>query len=150
VAHTSLTLADKLGVGKILLACAVLACALQAQTITTTPSVLTFTYQSGAAALPAAQTISVKASAGTPTYTTAISPVNTFWLTASPNSGSLPATISVRVNPTSLAVGQYNAAVDLTITGIGTPVVVAINLTVTEAASTLAIAPTILNLSGPP
>ncbi|HTC35123.1 MAG TPA: IPT/TIG domain-containing protein [Bryobacteraceae bacterium] len=136
--------------GKILFACGVLACALQAQTITTTPSILTFTYQSGAASLPAAQTISVKASAGAPTYTTAIAPANTFWVTASPNSGALPATISVRVNPTSLAVGQYNAAVDLTITGIGTPVVIAVNLVVTESASTLAITPTILNLTGPP
>jgi len=137
-------------VGKIFLACGVLACALQAQTITTTPSILTFTYQSGAASLPAAQTVSVKASTGAPNYTTAVAPANAYWLTASPNSGALPATISVRVNPTSLAVGQYAAAVNLTLTGIAAPVVVAVNLTVTQAASTLAITPTILNLSGPP
>ncbi len=136
--------------GKILLACGVLACALQAQTITTNPSILTFTYQSGAASLPAAQTISVKASAGAPNYATSISPANTYWVTASPNSGALPATISVRVNPTSLPVGEYGAAVDIGVNGIGTPVVVAVNLVVTEAASTLAITPTIFNLSGPP
>jgi uncharacterized protein (TIGR03437 family) len=54
------------------------------------------------------------------------------------------------VNPTSLAVGQYGAEVDLTITGIANPVVIAINLNVTEAASTLAVSPTTLNLMGPP
>lgn len=54
------------------------------------------------------------------------------------------------MNPTSLAVGQYGAEVDVTVTGIGSPVVIAVNLNVTEAASTLSVSPTTLNLTGPP
>ena len=80
--------------------------ALQAQTYTATPVTLTFSYQAGNA-LPAAQTVAVKASASTPNYTAVITGSNTLWLTATPDTGKLPATLAVRVNPTSLAVGTY-------------------------------------------
>jgi uncharacterized protein (TIGR03437 family) len=94
--------------------------------------------------------VSVKASTGNPAYTVQVLPLLTFWVTASPNGGSLPATISVRVNPTSLAVGQYAATVNLTVTGLAAPVVVSVTLNVTAAPSTLTLSPTTLNLTGPP
>jgi uncharacterized protein (TIGR03437 family) len=117
-------------------------------TITTTPTALSFTYQSGATTLPAAQTITLKASSGNPALAVAIAPVNTFWLTATPSAAALPASVSVRVNPTSLPVGQYGASVDLTVGGIAD--VVTVTLTVTAAPSTLTISPTTMNLAAPP
>ena len=99
-----------------------------------TPTSLTFTYQSGSATLPAAQTVSVKASSGTPTFTTGISPSAAAapWLTVTPSSGTLPATLNVLVNPTSLPLGIYNtASVAVTVAGVAAPVNIAVTLTVT-------------------
>ena len=107
--------ADKRGVGKILVACGIILCvwagALQAQTVTTTPGTLTFTYQEGAATLPKAQSVAVKPSTGKPTFTTSTPPTD-YWLTVNMDSGVLPASISVEVNPTSLAVGTYTSVGD--------------------------------------
>jgi uncharacterized protein (TIGR03437 family) len=138
-------------VGKILLACGALACALQAQTVTvtTTPSTLTFTYQAGTTTLPKAQTVSVKVSSGKPTFTTS-TPGADLWLTASPDSGTLPGSISVRVNPTSLAVGTYASSVTITVAGVGTPAVVTVTLNVTSPPSTLTLSSTALIFTAPP
>ena len=123
--------------GKIYFLCGILASVFQAQAATTataTPTSLTFTYQSGAATLPAAQTVSVKASSGSPTFTAGISPSAGAapWLTVTPSLGTLPATLSVRVNPTSLPLGVYNtASVTITVAGVASPVNIAVTLTVT-------------------
>src|SRR5689334_16233576 len=108
-AHSGLIADDKLGVSKILLFFCAFAFALHGQTVTVTPtpSSVNFTYQIGAA-LPATQTVSVRASAGTPAFTTAVTGVNTLWLSVTPDSGKLPGSLSVRANPTSLAVGSFS------------------------------------------
>lgn len=139
--------------GNKLLLCCALVWTAQAQstlTATATPATLNFTYQSGASTLPGAQTVSVKASSGTPLYSAAINPTTALWLTASPDSGKLPASISVRVNPTGMSVGSYSATVAITVTGITNPVNVAVNLTVTSPPSTLTAAPTTLTFTAPP
>jgi uncharacterized protein (TIGR03437 family) len=136
-------------VGKLLLACGALACALQAQTITTTPSTLTFVYQSGSATLPKAQSIAVKPSTGKPTFTTATPPAD-FWVTVNMDSGTLPASISVEVNPTSLAVGSYASSVTITAAGAPSPAVVTVSLQITAAPSTLSISPNTLIFNAPP
>ena len=138
--------------GKILLACAVLACGLRAQstiTVTTAPAALTFTYQSGATTLPKAQTVSMRASAGNPDFTTS-TPGTDFWLNVNLDSGTLPATLSVSVNPNSLPVGQYVSAITITVTGAAAPSVVAVTLNVTEAPSTLSLNPATLTFTAPP
>ncbi len=139
--------------GKILLAAGILAsiwvCALEAQTVTTTPGTLTFTYQSGSSTLPKAQTVAVKPSAGKPTFTTS-TPATDFWLTVNMDSGTLPASISVEVNPTSLAVGTYTSALTITVSGIASPAVVTVNLEVTSPPSTLTLSPTNLVFAAPP
>ena len=123
--------------GKLYFFCGILALALQARAATTataTPTSLTFTYQSGAATLPAAQTVSLKASSGTPTFTMGILPSAAAapWLTVSASSSTAPATVTVYVNPTSLPIGIYNtASVALTVAGVAAPVTVAVTLTVT-------------------
>lgn len=140
------------GVGKLLLVCGAIALACQAQTpvtVTPTPTALTFTYKSGAATLPAAQSVSVRASSGTPAYTAA-TPGTDLWVTVSPNSGSLAASLSVRVNPTSLPVGMYASSVTVTVSGVASPVTVPVNLNVTEPPSTLMLSATSLSFTAPP
>lgn len=137
---------------KIFLACilsSVWALALQAQTVTTTPGTLTFTYQSGSATLPKAQTVAVKPSAGKPTFTTS-TPATDYWLTVNMDSGVLPASIAVEVNPTSLAVGIYNSAVTITVAGVASAAVVTVSLNVTSPPSTLSLSATSLLFTAPP
>ena len=58
-------------------------------TLTPSPTSLTFTYTIGSA-LPAAQAVSIRASAGSPAYTTSITGTNTQWLTVAPDTGVMP------------------------------------------------------------
>ncbi len=122
---------------------------MRAQTATATPGTLAFTYQSGATSLPKAQTIAVKPSIGKPTFTTA-TPPSDFWLTVNMDSGTLPATISVEVNPTSLAVGTYVSSVTITVAGVASPLVVTVTLEVTAAPSTLSLSTNTLSFTAPP
>jgi uncharacterized protein (TIGR03437 family) len=138
-------------VGKIILACCLLAGALRAQIITVTPAptTLSFAYQSGATALPKSQSISVRGSSGTPAFTLT-TPVTDSWLQVNLNAGSLPATLVVSVNPTSLSVAQYVSAITLTVTGAAAPLAIPVTLNVTAAPSTLSLNPPTLTFSGPP
>ena len=121
-----------------------------AQTVTATPVSLTFNYQTGNP-LPAAQTLAVKISGGTPpTYTVATVGTNTLWLTVTPDSGKLPAALSVRVNPTSLSVGQYLASISVTIAGVATPVDVPVTLNVSAPLPTLTLSTSTLSFASPP
>jgi len=135
---------------KIFLLCGALAFAAQAATVTVTatPSSATFAYQIGATTLPAAQTLTLKASSGTPAFA-ATTPGPDLWLTVGPAAGSLPATLTVRVNPTSLAAATYNAAVTVTVTGVA-PVTIPVTLVVNPAPSTLTLSTTTLNFVSPP
>jgi uncharacterized protein (TIGR03437 family) len=151
--HTLTPPADKPGVRtmkKILLLCGTLAWALPAQTVTVTatPSSATFNYQIGTTALPAAQTITVKASSGTPTFT-ATSPAPAAWLTVSPATGRVPGSLTVRVNPTSLTAKTYVSSVTLTVTGVA-PVTIPVTLVVTPAPSTLTLSATSVLFATPP
>jgi uncharacterized protein (TIGR03437 family) len=126
--------------------------ALRAQTtvtVTATPAALTFNYQSGAATLPKSQTVSMRASSGSPSFTTA-TPGTDFWLAVSLDSGNLPATLSVSVNPNSLPVAQYTSSVTVTVTGVAAPLVIPVTLNVTAAPSTLSMNPATLTFTAPP
>ena len=125
-------------------------CLAQTASVTTTPSTLAFSYQVGAAALPAAQSVSVKNGSSTASYTTSVAPTTALWLTVSPDSGKLPGNLSVRVNPTSLAVGTYSASVVVAVTGVASPVNVPVTLAVTAAPSTLELSATALTFAAPP
>ncbi len=136
---------------KIFLLCCAAAFNNQAQTVTltATPVSASFTYQIGAA-LPAAQTVSVKTNAGTPAFNTAITGTNTLWLTVGPDSGKLPGSLSLRVNPTSLGVGAYTATVSVTVTGITNPLNMPVTLAITSPPSTLTLSATAMNFTAPP
>ena len=114
-------------------------------TLTTNPALLNFTYQIGASKLPNVQTISVKVSSGTPTFT-AVTPGADEWLTVDPSSGNVPATLNVRVNPTSLPASTYSSTV--TITVVGLPVAtIPVTLIVSPPLPTLALSTTTLTLT---
>ncbi len=128
----------------MLLAVAGAACA--QPVITATPASVSFTYQIGAA-LPIAKTVAVKASAGHPAFTTA---VDDLWLIASPDFGSLNASINIFVNPTSLPVGIYSSNVTVTVAGVVAPVTIPVNLSVTAALPVLTLSSTALIFVAPP
>ena len=117
-------------------------------TVTTTPATLTFTYQSGATTLPKPQKVAVKASAGKPSFTT--STPGDPWLAVSMDSGTLPASLAVSVNPTGMAVGTYTSSVTITASGVVSTAVISVNLNVTAPPSTLSLNPATLIFTTPP
>jgi uncharacterized protein (TIGR03437 family) len=135
---------------KILLLCGALAWTSQASTITITanPASLNFTYQIGATKLPGVQTVSVKASSGTPAFT-ATTPAPDLWLTVDPSGGNLPGTLNVRVNPTSLVASTYNSWVTVTVTGLA-PVIIPVTLVVSPPAPVLTLSAVTLTFNAPP
>ncbi len=96
-----------------------------APSITATPSSLNFTTQS-----IAEQSVSL---VGVPASYSITS--NASWLTASPSSGIIPATISARVNPAGLSAGSYTGA--LSVNGAA---LVTVTLTVPAAPGNFSIA----------
>jgi uncharacterized protein (TIGR03437 family) len=123
----------------------------QTATVTAVPTSLTFTYQLGASTLPAAQKIAVTTTGGTLSYTTANADANALWLIVSPDSGNLPASLSVRVNPTGLGVGQYmTVGLTITVNTVATPVTIPVTLNITSPPSTLTVSPTTLTFAAPP
>ena len=120
-----------------------------AVTLTPSPTSLTFNYTIGNA-LPAAQVVSVRGSAGTPAYIATITGANTQWLTIAPDTGNVPANLSARVNPTSLAVGTYPATINFAATGVANPLKISVTLVVVNALPTLAVSATSLSFNSPP
>jgi uncharacterized protein (TIGR03437 family) len=126
-----------------------------AQTISLTaaPTSLKFTYQAGAA-LPSAQTLSIRATGGTPTFNVTVTdpanPAQTpLWLTVTPESGKTPASLSVRVNPTGMAVGVYGAVINVQVPG-GPLAAVPVSLTVSQPLPTLNLSKTTVSITAPP
>lgn len=127
----------------------------QSVTVTATPGNININYLQGAA-LPAVQTVAVKASAAA-TYTTTITPTGgtptALWLSASPDSGSLPAKVALHVNPTGLDVGKYTAQVAFTPAAAvppGTAGLTNVTLVVTVPPPSLTITPASLTFTAPP
>jgi hypothetical protein len=127
----------------------------QSVTVTAAPGNINLYYLQGAA-LPATQNVTVKGSAPA-TYTTAIHRTGTtataLWLTASPDSGALPAKVALHVNPTGLAVGTYTAAVIFTPAAAvppGTAGTTNVKIVVTAPLPTLTLSPLLLTFTNPP
>jgi len=131
---------------------ALLALPASAQTtpiLAATPSSLSFTWIEGSA-LPATQVLAVKAGSSTAAYATAISPLGTQWITLTPGAGSLPASVSVLVNPSGLPIGTYSAVIQFTAVGIPAPLTVTVTLAVEAALPTLQISSPTLHFVTPP
>ncbi len=102
-----------------------------ATSLTSTPSSLTFTYLSGTPP-PPAQTIAIATTGSVTSFTAATATVSgANWLSASPLSGAIPGSITVRANPTGLIPGTYNGTVTVTPSGSGTsPLIVPVTFNV--------------------
>jgi uncharacterized protein (TIGR03437 family) len=116
-------------------------------TITASPAVLSFTYQTGGTKLPTAQAVSLKSNTTGLTASLAISgDYNGDWVTSSTRPGvtfALPSTITITVTPTGLAAGIYTATMAVTSTTSTGPItqVVTITLAISAPASTLHFSP---------
>jgi uncharacterized protein (TIGR03437 family) len=115
-------------------------------TLTPTPASLSFVWQEGAT-LPAAQTIIVKSGTSMVAYATSNTPQ---WVTITPSSGNLPASMSVLVNPSGLPIGTYTASIQFAAAGFSTTLAIPITLTVEAATPTLVVSATALNFATPP
>jgi uncharacterized protein (TIGR03437 family) len=135
-----------------LLACLFLTLPAAGQTLTTltpAPAALSFTWVTGAA-LPAAETLSVKAGSTVAIFSTAIAPPGTEWMTITPSSGVLPAALSVLVNPSGLPVGTYSAAIEFSAAGFSSTLTIPVTLTVEAPLPTLVLSSATLSFITPP
>ena len=94
------------------------------------PTSLSFSCTAGGA-LPASQSIQLTASGGAAVSFTVESTSSGNWLSVTPTSGTTPATLTVAVNPSGLAVGNYSA----TITAGGTVIPIFLTVSSTSAVS---------------
>ena len=100
-------------------------------TINLTPSSLSFTYASGATA-PGAKTLNLASSTGTALSFTAAASGGS-WLSLGTTSGNTPGSLSVSVNPASMAAGTYTGTITITSSGASnSPQSIPITLTVTS------------------
>nr|MCU0247883.1 hypothetical protein [Bryobacter sp.] len=136
------------------LLCTLAALPLAAQTnptLSTNNTALNFTYQLGAATLPAAQTLSVRGTPNGLTFTVAVAgaPSNGAWLLVSASAGRVPGSLAVQVNPTGLPAGTYNATITITATSGSPPpqVVVTVTLTISTPPPSIQVSPTALTFS---
>jgi uncharacterized protein (TIGR03437 family) len=107
----------------------------QGQTISATPSNLSFNYTLGTTQ-PTPQTVQLTSSGGVAPFslTTAVSSGGA-WLSVTPTSGSTPAVLSVSVTPAALVAGTYAGTITVTSTSSMTPVATTINVNLTVAAT---------------
>jgi uncharacterized protein (TIGR03437 family) len=123
----------RLTIAAALVASARLSAQTPTPTLTPAPVSLAFTYQIGAAALPATQNLQI---AGTPTglgfnITISGAPANGAWLLPSVLSGKTNAALKIQVNPTGLAAGSYAATITITATSGSPPPVATVPVTLT-------------------
>jgi large repetitive protein len=119
--------------------------------ITATPAAMQFSYQTGSAALPVAQTLQVQTSPAGLNFTAVVSgaPFNAAWLLVSAPAGVGPETLKVEVNPTGLAAGSYAGTIAFAaVSGAQTYTQAgAVTLLVSSPAPTLTATPTSLNFA---
>jgi uncharacterized protein (TIGR03437 family) len=118
-----------------------------ALTASASPNALKFTYQLGNSTMPAAQSVALRASAGTPAYAVATADP---WLTATPGTGALPATLSILVNPNGLPANTYTSIVNVQVAGVVLAVPISVTLVVTLASGGLTLNPSTVSLTMPP
>ena len=112
--------------------------------LTFSASQLFFATSIGGAA-PAAQKVAVTSNPGAVAFTAAGGAV---WLGVTPTSGTTPATLSISINPASLAVGTYTGAINVTPAGSLVPQTIAVTLQVGSGGPTPTISGVINAASG--
>ena len=111
------------------------------QTLTASPTSLSFSYQMGAASNPVAQTVTLTSTGGPAAYTTSVSTTGGgSWLTATAAGASTggtnnTSTVSVSVNPAGLTASAYNGTVTISSPVLATPIQIGVTFTVTAQPS---------------
>lgn len=119
----------------------------QTVTATATPNPVNFNYVSGGV-IPSPVNVALKAGSLTSAYTTIVTPPGTLWVTVTPDTGKLPGTLSIRVNPTSLPQGPQQAVITVSASGM-VNLNIAVTLNITAPLPSLTINPTTINLIYP-
>jgi len=113
-----------------------------APSVKSAPAALSFTYQEGAVAMPAAQTLAVAAAASGSTPMVFVNSGGSQWLTFTPLSGRTALSVKVTVNPTSLPIGQYTETITLTTPESGgDPLSIPVTLTIKLPPSDIKVTP---------
>jgi uncharacterized protein (TIGR03437 family) len=119
-----------------------------APSVKASPAALVFSYQEGAAALPAAQTLAVSAASGSAAGLVLVSSGGSQWLTFTPLSGKTALSVKVSVNPTTLPVGQYAETITLmTPETNGDSVTIPVTLTIKPPPSDLKATPATISIT---
>jgi hypothetical protein len=101
---------------------------------TVSPSTLTYSGTAGGVA-PAAQTLSLQTSPTSAAYSVSS---DQSWLTATPVSGSTPASVQISVSPTGLAAGKYTGNITVSVPSASNPTLkVPVTFTLTTATPTV-------------
>jgi len=109
-------------------------------------SALNFTFQTGGAA-PPTQSVSLGSSGEALTFSVAATNSGGAWLSATPSSGTTPATLTVSVSPAGLTPGVYNGTITVTASGASNgPQSVSVTLNVTSL-PVISASPTHLNFT---
>jgi uncharacterized protein (TIGR03437 family) len=95
-----------------------------------------FTYQVGSAA-PAAQSVFIGSTSGALNYSATVTTTGGGqWLAVSPASGQTPRSLSISVNPESLAPGTYSGSVNVSAAGAAnSPITIPVSLTVADTST---------------
>ncbi len=120
------------------------------QTMTVSPTQLTFTAQNGTAAPPSDQTITIAANTGTLNYSVALN-INSGgnWLIAkSPSTGTTPGSFTVGVaNYSALKPGPYTGSIVISSLASNSPVIANVTLTVMSAPAVILQSPSSFSVS---
>lgn len=117
--------------------------------ITVSPSLLNFNYEIGQAS-PASQSLNLGTTGGTATYnlSTRTNSCGGSWLSATPVTGSVPATVQVSVNSAGMATQGLCTGTVVIVNQTGVQTLVPVNLNV-SANPLLNVTPSIMNFTGP-
>lgn len=115
----------------------------ESEGLTVTPTSLTFTAHAGGAA-PAAKNVSVTSSGSARHFTVTTSAA---WLTATPTSGTTPATVRVSANPAHLTAGTYTGTVRISVPDSENARQVSVTFKVTSGSAHLTVTPNTLGFS---
>ncbi len=118
----------------------------QAPTASASPSSLTFAVNAGQPT--PAQQIALSLSSGSGNYTASVSvqtPAGGTWLSATPLTSTLPATLTVSINATGLAAGSYTGSIAVSVPGAANSLSIPVSLTV--SGTELSVSPATMGFS---
>jgi uncharacterized protein (TIGR03437 family) len=100
------------------------------QTVSATPTSLSFSYPFGTAQ-PSPQQIAVTGTNGAVAFSVGVT--SSGWLSVDATSGTTPKNLNVSVNPTGLQIGSYTGTISISAAGVlATPIAITVSLTVTS------------------